>query len=266
MPTSRHLVYLLLFDRTVVEKNVEKVLSVSGRDYLEKIVQVGFNVPVVERAQLHKILFEGLNRMIGESGVSKRFDIQRWGNLFVGGLQEHFKTLRDVNRFLSTLSFHVSLFRAESSFEVNPVDLIGLEVLRVFHPEVYRSLAANKRLLTDRLRRDARPEENRTAVVTIVDQAPEPTRGAVHEIVKQLFPPIEWALGGSGYAAEFDEAWYRDLWVCSEDVFDRYFHLAIEEGEISQAAMDRILAATGDRRRLMRNCGPSRSADFCRLL
>jgi predicted KAP-like P-loop ATPase len=33
-------------------------------------------------------------------------------------------------------------------------------------------------------------------------------------------------------------------------LFDRYFHLAIEEGEISQAAMDRILAATGDRRRL----------------
>ncbi len=37
-----NVVYLVLFDRSVVEKNIEKVVAVSGRDYLEKIVQVGF--------------------------------------------------------------------------------------------------------------------------------------------------------------------------------------------------------------------------------
>lgn len=253
-----NVVYLLFFDRKAVEKNIEKALSVSGREYLEKIVQVGFDVPAIQRAQLHQILFEGLDRITREAAVSQRFDKHRWGNLFVGGLQVHFKTLRDVNRFLSTLAFHVSLFRSESSFEVNPVDLIGLEVLRVFHPEVYRSVAASKELLTGRvemsanllLGRDGHTDERSRAVASIIKQAHEVGQDAVREIVKQLFPTIEWALDGSNYGEGFDETWYRELRVCSEYVFDRYFHLAIADDDISQAAMDRILAATTDRGRL----------------
>ena len=124
-----NVVYLVLFDRSVVEKNIEKVVAVSGRDYLRKIVQVGFDVPLIERARLHRVLANGLDRVISEPAVSKRFNKHRWGNLFLGGLQAHFKTLRDVNRFLSTLAFHTSLFRAGQSFHVNPVDLIGLRRL-----------------------------------------------------------------------------------------------------------------------------------------
>jgi predicted KAP-like P-loop ATPase len=242
-----NLVYLLLFDRTVVEKNIEKVLAVSGRDYLEKIVQAGFDVPRIERARIHRILFEGLEEMIRAESVSKRFDKHRWGNLFFGGLQAHFKTLRDVNRFLSTLSFHVSLFRSESSFEVNPVDLIGLEVLRHFHPEVYRAVASNKELLTNRIGRDDRSDEKRKGVLAIVNEAAEESRGLVREVMKQLFPPVEWALDGGGYGLDFDTSWYRELRVCSGDVFDRYFHLAIADDDISQAVLDRILANTGHR-------------------
>ena len=245
-----NLVYLLLFDRTVVEKNIEKVLAVSGRDYLEKIVQAGFDVPRIERARIHRILFEGLDEMIRVESVSKRFDKHRWGNLFFAGLQAHFKTLRDVNRFLSTLSFHVSLFRSESSFEVNPVDLIGLEVLRHFHPEVYRAIASNKELLTNRIGRDDRSDEKRKGVLAIANEAAEENRGLAREVLKQLFPPVEWALDGSGYGSDFDARWYRELRVCSGDVFDRYFHLTIPDDDISQAVLDRILANTGDRERL----------------
>ena len=40
-----NVVYLVLFERTTVENSVEKVLEVDGREYLEKIVQVGFDLP-----------------------------------------------------------------------------------------------------------------------------------------------------------------------------------------------------------------------------
>src|SRR6266498_1098612 len=143
-----NLVYLVLFERVVVEKNIERMLEVSGRDYLEKIVQVGFDIPVIEQPRLHRILFEGLDKAVNDPVVAKHFDKRRWGNLFFGGLQAYFGTLRNVNRFLSTVAFHVSLFRGAGSFEVNPIDLICLEVLRMFEPEVYRALPSNKELLT----------------------------------------------------------------------------------------------------------------------
>ena len=241
-----NLVYLVLFDRNVVEKNIEKVLEVSGREYLEKIVQVGFDVPALQRVQLDRVLFSGLDQLLSEPAISKRFDQRRWGNLFFGGLQAHFSTLRDVNRFLSTLSFQVSLFTAETSFEVNPVDLIGVEVLRVFHPEVYRAIAGSKRILTGGLRRDERNDEHRNAILAIAQSAVE-SQEAVKEIIKQLFPPAEWALGGSHYGDGFEERWYRELRVCSDNVFDRYFHLAIATDDVPQATIDRILGLTNDR-------------------
>jgi predicted KAP-like P-loop ATPase len=44
-----NLVYLLLFQRDIVEKNLEKVTSGSGKDFLEKIVQVGFDAAAQPR-------------------------------------------------------------------------------------------------------------------------------------------------------------------------------------------------------------------------
>ena len=249
-----NVVYLVLFERQVVEKHIEATLKVSGSDYLEKIVQVGFDVPVIERTRLNKVLLYELTKLLQDEAVGRLFDRHRWGNLFFGDLQTYFETLRHVNRFISSLSFHIALFRSEGSFEVNPVDLIGLEVLRVFEPEVYSALPSHKEVLTNRrgLEGNEQRDQRKQMIVEIVDRAPEERREGVREILKQLFPPAEWALGGNSYGGGFEEGWYRELRICSAEVFDRYFGLAIPEGDISQSTIDRILASAADRTKLRR--------------
>ncbi len=248
-----NLVYLLLFQREVVEQSVEKLSpGLSGRDFLEKIVQVGFDIPTADQQQLDKILFEGLDKVLTDAAIERHFDKQRWGNLFIGGLQPYFGSLRNVHRFLSTLSFHFGLFRGERSFEVNPIDLIGLEVLRLFEPNVYRAIARNKKLLTEGANRDSRgtDEEKRRAIHNILEDALQERRDSVREIMTRLFPRTEWAFGGTNYGPDFEEQWFRDLRVCSPEVFDRYFQFAIPEGDISQSALDRLLTTVGDREAL----------------
>lgn len=244
-----NVVYLLLFQRDVVERSLDSSPAISGHEFLEKIVQVGFDIPRIERTRLEKVLFAGLNELLTQADVGKRFDQKRWGNLFLGGLRPYFQTLRDVYRYLASLSFHVSLFRSTGSFEVNPVDLIALEVLRVFEPAVYQRLPEAKLELTSRRDRahDSRDQNERTRklIEAIVKAGSQPDQ--VREIVKQLFPPVEWVFGGSLYSHGFEERWFRDLRLCHPDVFDRYFHLAIPEGDISQANIDRILSLLGDR-------------------
>ena len=242
-----NMVYLALFDRGAVEKNIEKILEVDGRDYIEKIVQVGFDVPAIERQRLQKVFFEGLDATIADERVLKRFNPQRWGNLFLGALQGYFENLRDVNRFLSTFSFHVSLFRGDDAFEVNPIDLIGIEVLRVFEPEVYGVMSVNKGVLTQQRSQHGQEDESRRVVQAIVDKASVEGRERVREILKQLFPPAEWVFGGSTYSGDFEETWYRDLRVCSKNVFDRYFLFAIPQDDVSQSTLDRLLRVAGDR-------------------
>lgn len=245
-----NLVYLLLFDRAIVAKAVEKTVQVDGADYIEKIVQVCFDVPAIEHPRLVKVLSDGLNALLDSPSVRARFDKHRWENLFIGGLQPYFQTLRQVKRFLSTLSVHVSLLQGEESFEVNPVNLIALEVLRVFEPDVYRALSQSKEVLIRN--RDypviGNQEEAAAAIRRLAERASGGRRAQVEEIIKQLFPTAEWAFGGATDGGERPiEAWYRNLRVCSPDVFDRYFHLAIPQGDLSQSQIERLLAKTGDR-------------------
>jgi predicted KAP-like P-loop ATPase len=248
-----NVVYLLLFQRDIVERSLDLSPAISGQAFLEKIVQVGFDIPRIERSRLEKVLFAGLDELLSESDVGKRFDQKRWGNLFHGGLQPYFQTLRDVNRYLATLSFHVSLFRSTGSFEVNPVDLIALEVLRVFEPEVYKRLPETRLELTNlrdkAIDSHAQNERTRKLIESIVDAASQPER--VTEIIKQLFPSVEWAFGGPMYGHDFAEIWFRELRLCHPDVFDRYFHLTIPAGDISQADLDRILSLAGNREGLV---------------
>jgi len=250
-----NLIYLLLFQREIVERCLDSSPSISGQEFLEKIVQVGFDIPRVERTRLEKVLFAGLNELLADEKVSKHFDQKRWGNLFLGGLRGYFQTLRDVYRYLATLSFHVSVFRSTGSFEVNPIDLIALEVLRVFEPGVYHRTSEAKAELTEQRDRghhgQGTEDGTKRTVESIVEQAPGSHQPQVREILKQLFPPAAWVFGGPGCGSGFDERWFRELRVCHPDAFDRYFHLTIPEGDISQADLDRILALAGDRQGLV---------------
>lgn len=246
-----NVVYLLLFERTTVEKSITKLLEVDGRDYLEKIVQVGFDVPAIERTRLEKVLFEGLNQaLFTDQGIADRFDGRRWQNLFLGALKPYFETLRRVNRFLSTMSFHASLFQGQGAFEVNPVDLVGLEVLRMFEPDVYRALPLAKDTLTTLPHSSSgatEQEERRKIAEALIERASSDRRTEVREMMRQLFPTIESALGGTNYSGSSMAGWLRELRVCTPEVFDRYFSLTIPEGDISQAVLERILALSADR-------------------
>ncbi len=246
-----NVVYFLLFQRNVVERSLDCPPAISGQEFLEKIVQVGFDIPLLEHSRLEKVLLGGLDEFLKDEKVSKNFDNTRWGNLYLGGLRHYFQTLRDVYRYLAMLSFNVSLFRGTGSFEVNPTDLITLEVLRVFEPNVYQKLPDAKVELTDingrRSRNPATETQMKEKLQALVDLASAETRSQVQEIIKQLFPPAEWVFGGSGYGSGFEERWFREQRVCHPDVFSRYFHLTIPQGDISQSELDRILSLVGDR-------------------
>ena len=242
-----NLVYLTLFQRDIVEMSLEKVTSGSGKDFLEKIVQVGFDVPQVEQSKLLRVLFLRLDQALADPRFGKRFNPNRWGNLFLVGLAPYFRTLRDVYRFLGVLDVQISGMAPRGSLEVNPIDLIALEVLRVFEPAVYHLLASSKERLTKPY--DSRgssitevAREDKLRLDTLVGAAQAKSKAQVEEILKQLFPKV---------SAGNEDLFYRDLRVCHPDVFDRYFLLSIPEGDISQADLDALLALTNDRDQLV---------------
>ncbi|MCK4822944.1 AAA family ATPase [bacterium] len=246
-----NVVYLLMFQRDIVEQRLSDETQ-AGRDYLEKIIQVPFDIPRIEQSRLEKILFASLDRILEEDQkILERFDRTRWGNLFYGGLRPFFMTLRNVYRYSSTFSFYVSLLKGDNAFEVNPVDLIAIECLRIFEPDAYKSISLSKELLTSSHRDNNRNEHAGNELTKIVGMASEERRESVKEILKQLFPTIESLLGGYSYGSDFSERWFKELRVCHPDVFPRYFQFSIPVGDISQSDLEEIISLSGDREALV---------------
>lgn len=245
-----NIIYLTLCDRSIVEANIKEALNVPGRDYLEKIVQVAFDVPMIDVERVRNVLFDRLNRLLVAEAVSKHFDTTRWVNVFWSGLHSYFSTLRDVNRFTSTLSFHISSFSVNGAFEVNPIDLIVLETMRLNEPEFYKALQTSKGLLTGDKSDLIDKKAAKQALEDVIEAGSEEHQADLTELLKHLFPATEWAFGGPSYAAEFGQHWYRDLRVCAAKLFDRYFRLTVSDEELPQATVQKLLDARGRRAEL----------------
>jgi predicted KAP-like P-loop ATPase len=194
-----NIIYLLLAQRSVLEDALDGLASEKGSDYLEKIVQVFFNVPQVDQRQLEKILFEGLDKLIAHEAISKRWNQERWAAVFLA-MRPLLAHLRDVKRYLSSLAFHFSVFQSDDSFEVNPVDLIGIEALRVFVPKMYEALPDLKAILTDehRFGRKEEVKEEQATLTKALEQVPQHRRAVTESLLKELFPAAENVLKGSG--------------------------------------------------------------------
>jgi predicted KAP-like P-loop ATPase len=247
-----NLVYLVLAQRESVVKALEQIAPGRADAFLEKIVQVGFNVPRIQQRQLEQIFFSGLDQMLGDDVVAKRFDKSRWVELYRDGLRHFFSNLRDVNRYLSSLGFHVGVFRSETSFEVNLVDLIALEALRVFIPSLYSLLPDAKYILTDEPRFMRKESQKQDAAVlgSILGSVPDAERSVAEHILKALFPPAAAVLGGAHFSGGGDN-WFLQLRVASHEVFDRYFHFGTPPGDLSQGELEEILQVSGDRAALV---------------
>lgn len=236
-------VYLILFQRDVVEKALEQEAG-WGAKYLEKIVQVGFDLPPSPRAEIEKILFDGLDTLLDKDLA--KFDSLYWHNVYHSGLRQYFTNLREVKRFLGVFGFNIGLLRVDGVLEVNPVDLIALETLSLFEPAFYAALPAQQALLTGR----ANATKNRAKLIedcgAIVGLAPEHRREGLTDLMRYLFPPVGDAFGGMQHGSDLNGEWIAELRVCSPEIFSRYFERSLSSHDVSQAEVNRLISLTSD--------------------
>ena len=234
-----HTVFLLAADREVVEKSLDTEQGVRGRDYLEKIIQVGFDIPPIDEAHISEILLEQLEEVLSRFSPDV-IDKERWGGLYHSGFRELFHSLRQVKRFINGLAFNLKLV----SSEVNMVDFIGLEAIRIFEPDLYKTIAGNKPLFTsDPL---LTSDIGQTDQDNLQEQFETVFKGVKnHETYRQLlsslFPKLKAAEAGTWYSSDYQETWRKELRICSADHFDTYFLMGVPVGRISQVEMIEIM-------------------------
>lgn len=248
-------IYLLAFDRRIVEKSLEEQVGVSGKDYLNKIVQVNFTAPFVNPFNVHRFLFRELDRVLDTLPVSakKYFESNdpHWPNVYHSGFKNLFKNIRDVKRYVSSLEFNISQMYQGGVMEVNVVDFFAIEAIRVFVPDFYLFMRNNKTLFTSTDSNNKSPKDSypgKEELKEVLNKISEEMKKPIYELIKRLFPQLDGILetGNSRYGHGWQSTWSADLKVCATNNFDSYFTLIPggDEEELSQFEIEKILNAT----------------------
>ena len=241
-----NVVYLLAFDREVAAQAIEQQSGMPGERYLEKIIQVPFELPPVDRVALRAALFKRLDEILGDTSDGL-FDKSYWTNAFHDGIDPLIQVPRDVVRFTNTLAVTYPAVRGE----VNPVDFIALEALRVLLPNLYDVIRTNQDKFSGHSR-DSRYDGDQKARAAFHEQwaqaLPEQLRSSTRDLLERIFPKI----GQMGYGADWLTQWRRGLRACHPDVFPTYFRMTVPPGAIRRSEMLALLgladtpAALGD--------------------
>lgn len=234
-----NVVYLLAFDHEVAAQAIEQQSGLPGARYLEKIIQVPFELPPIDRVALRAALFQRLSEVLGDIPEGT-FDQSYWTNVYHDGIDALIQVPRDVVRFTNTLAVTYPAVRGE----VNAVDFIALEALRVFLPNLYDIIRSNQDRFSGHTRdihysgaersKAEFHDEWRTAL-------PESFRENAQSLVERLFPKTNNSIYGSDWLSE----WRRDLRACHPDIFPIYFRLTVPQGNIRRSEMTALLALAG---------------------
>ena len=238
-------VYLLSFDYNVVISALAKVQNGDGKEYLEKVIQVPFEIPAPDMDDIYRFLFMKLNDIL--DGISEdKWDTSAWNRLFLYGMKGYIHSIRDVIRFINVFSLKYDMVKNE----VDPVDLLGITCLQVFEPIVYSRLPHHKGTLCGGLESYSinNHEQKNEEIRTMFDLLTSDSEGicnldALKQVMVILFPRLSEALhtfNGSGRRYDHRSYLIRHRISVSE-CFDRYFSLRLEQKSISNESLEKYI-------------------------
>jgi len=219
-------IYLLAFDRIRVEQALGEQ-GIPGRDYLEKILQIGIDLPAVPGDVLDSQIFKAIDTALAKVENPGHFDSNVWPDVFMEVIRPLIRNMRDVRRYAAATHGTVR----DLGGQVALVDVLALEAVRVFLPDVFRSMHSAVDGLTstsDGYGGRGDPPHLKEQIETLIKAAGE--RGeVVRGLVQRLFPAAQRHVGGSHYGGDWKNRWLREHRVAHEDLLRLYLERVMGE-------------------------------------
>lgn len=140
-----NVIYIMLFDKIhVINTLKSKFTQFENENYLDKLIQVGKYLPIIEESKLEKYFLNGIEKILKEKADENFINMLQI--VFKQGLYNiYINNIRDVKRFINSLSFVYNTYKDE---KVDWIDLIIISAIELFEPEAYWSIRKNKEIFT----------------------------------------------------------------------------------------------------------------------
>jgi hypothetical protein len=236
----KYTAYIMAFDHEMVSAAIGDRYtsdptgpSAAGASFLEKIVQVPLYLPPIPESALVSFCYECVNEALAESRVELT---TAEGEMFVTHFQRaaanRLGTPRVAKRYANALAFSLAMLRGE----VHLGELMLVEAMRLFYPELYKATRSNKDLVLG-IGRFARSmhngKEREQSITGLIDRGTkdlsDEQRGQARGLLQTLFPRTS----DTTYDSDWEEQWSREKRIAARDYFERYFTYSITSTDVS---------------------------------
>jgi len=255
-----NMTYVLAFDRDRTARALSTAVGGTdedGLDYLRKMIQVPFDLPILEALRLHVEVAQAADPFFEFVGNDADL-MQRLREMIRAGFDELFDNVRDAKRFANALAVTLPLVWDE----VNAVDFAVLEALRLRCPTLHSQLHRSRWLLLNESRGEEemvreyingkKPDrKGHQAAFDKLLALAEDRKDATDAVLKGLFPQLSrLSYEHSSWDRRPDTNWSRERRICSADHFDSYFFLSPGIRSVSEKELNTALSLTDDREAL----------------
>lgn len=249
----KNTIYILSFDREVVEKVISVDNKLDGKLYIEKIVNVEYDITEPPYSILRKYLLLQLENLIEllDDNEKKCFseDNEKWSYIF-NQISKNITTIREIKRYVNLMAFKLNQFINNTSLEINLIDYFAIEFIRFKFPDYHTFIHNNKTYFLSvkgsvSYNLGVPDSDNDNWFKESISRYNKEEQICLSEITVWLFPACRYAVD-SYYkimahgvnVGEYD----RKKYICSNTFFNIYFeHLpAIDDNSVSQYDIDLI--------------------------
>ncbi|MCP4228589.1 MAG: hypothetical protein GY771_00370, partial [bacterium] len=228
---------------TFHDQSVARVIGgddlATGWKEIDKIVQVGFDVPRINEQRVSDIFFDALFGILEPCHLSETGKTEII-NLYRSAMREKLSNMRNIKRFLNSLIFHLPIVAGE----VNIPDFIALDFIRLFYPDIYFDIYKQRDYLigsSDDAFFDSPTGNVNDRIKALWKGSNENDADTTKTICARLFPRVSFVFEGEQYGSKLEISWIKDKRICSEHYFDKYFTFVAPAGKLSDKEFDRII-------------------------
>lgn len=221
-----NLIYLLAFDRSQIE-SAFKDTTYSGPHYLEKIIQIGIDMPSIPNELLRKSIITSLDRYLQPSQFGAMYDQDSWPGIFHEIISPSIRDIRDLRRYICSAIWTANRLKGGVSI----TDLLALESIRLFMPRVFHQLYPLAKHLTSSqvsIRDSVDADEDsklrwQSAMEKLTKGASHDEKRIIESMIYRLFPlNSNKLIGRSSLEGNVHETWLQNRRVASESILRLY--------------------------------------------
>lgn len=239
-----NIVYILVMEKEVVTRALNEVHNFDGNEYLEKIIQVPFEIPELNKQKVNKVLLNKLETILENVHSNFELDDKYWNLVFQYCITPYIKNLRDVNRVINIFQFKYTNLYKETSFE----DLIAITTIEVMEPNLYKWIFENKRDICGEISDSyfiggsTKKEHSRDYYSKFKKLNIDPEMALDSVVI--LFPRIKQTV--SRFGIDSNSNIRKNNRIAHAEKFDLYFSLNLEDIKISRAEVEDFISSKNE--------------------